>query len=206
MKLSSHDFLFHRIINMRNTKVNSLNHPSHEKKNKKYISDVKNKIVELHKIESGCKKRVKTLKIPISTIRLIIKRFQSTKDVKNLPERGRVYIVLMHAEEESLSGQRLSKDHSWRIAEISWVLGSEPKKKKIKHPLYHHMLFGRVSRKILLTHPKTNSSKFSCQTRLELQMALASMVRWNWKMSFLAANPPDEFSTNRDKKVPHVHG
>ncbi len=60
------------------------------RKNKKYISDVKNKIVEHHKIESGCKKRVKTLKIPISTIRVIIKRFQSTKDVKNLPERGRV--------------------------------------------------------------------------------------------------------------------
>ncbi len=57
----------------------------------------------------------------------------------------------------------------------SW--GQKPKKKKIKHPLYHHMLLGRVSRKIVLTHPKTNSSKFSCQTRLELQMALASMVR-----------------------------
>ncbi len=26
------------------------------------------------------------------------------------------------------------------------------------------------------------------------------------KNSFLATNPPDEFSTNRDKKVPHVHG
>ncbi len=38
-------------------------------------------------------------------------------------------------------------------------------------------LFGRVSRKILLTHPKTISSIFSYQTRLELQMALASMVR-----------------------------
>ncbi len=64
------------------------------------------------------------------------------------------------------------------------------------------MLFGRVSRKIVLTHPKTNSSKFSYQTRLELQMALASMVTWNWINSFLAANPPDEFSTNRDKKYP----
>jgi len=34
--------------------------------------DVQNKIVELHKIESGCKKRAKALKIPISTIRGII--------------------------------------------------------------------------------------------------------------------------------------
>ncbi len=90
---------------------------------------MQNKIVEHHKIESGCKKTVNALKIPISTIRVIIKRFQSTKDVKNLSGRGCVYIVLMHAEEESLSGQRLSKDHSWRIVEISWVLGSETSKK-----------------------------------------------------------------------------
>ncbi len=51
------------------------------------------------------------------------------------------------------------------------------KKKIVKHPLYHHMLFERVSRKIILAHPKTNSSIFSYQTRLELQMGLASMVR-----------------------------
>ncbi len=57
-----------------------------------YISDVKNKIVGHHKIESGCKKRVKTLKISIPTIRVIIKRFQSTKKFKNLPGRGRVSI------------------------------------------------------------------------------------------------------------------
>ncbi len=71
-------------------------------KKKHYLGcsfDVQNKIVEHHKIESDCKKRVKALKIPISTTRVIIKRFQSTKYVKNLPGRGRVYIVLMHAEE-----------------------------------------------------------------------------------------------------------
>ncbi len=51
------------------------------------------------------------------------------------------------------------------------------KKKIVKQHLHHHVLFGRVSRTILLTHPKTNSSKFSCQTRLELQTGLASMVR-----------------------------
>ena len=51
------------------------------------------------------------------------------------------------------------------------------------------MLFGRVSRKILLAPPKTNSSIFSCQTRLDLQKGPDSMVRWNKKKGFLAANP-----------------
>ncbi len=104
--------------------------------------------------------------------------------------------------EESLSSQdspTITASELQRLVE-SW--GQKPKKKNINIPLNHHMLFGRVSRKILLTHPKTNSSKFSCQTRLELQMALASIVRWNWKNCFLAAIPPDEFSTNRIKKYP----
>ncbi len=33
-------------------------------------------------------------------------------------------------------------------------------------------------------------------------MGLASMVRWNKKMSFLAANTQDGFGEHRDKKVP----
>ncbi len=48
---------------------------------------------------------------------------------------------------------------------------------KKKQQLHHRMLFDRASRKILLTHPKTISSIFSYQTRLEVQMRLASMVR-----------------------------
>ncbi len=49
--------------------------------------------------------------------------------------------------------------------------------KMVKQHIHHHMLFGRFSKKIILAHPKTNSSIFSYQTRLELQMGLASMVR-----------------------------
>jgi len=62
-------------------------------KTKEYSSDVQKKIFELHRIESGCKKIAKELKIPISTIRAKIKKFQSTKDVMNLPQRGRVTIL-----------------------------------------------------------------------------------------------------------------
>ncbi len=59
--------------------------------------------------------------------------------------------------------------------------GQKTFKKIIKQPLYHHMLFGRASRKKIKKkkcfHQKTISSIFSCQKRLELQMGLASMVR-----------------------------
>ncbi len=42
--------------------------------------------------------------------------------------------------------------------------------------------------KIILAHSKTNSSIFRYQTRLELQMGLASVVRRKYGQSFLAAN------------------
>ncbi len=54
---------------------------------------------------------------------------------------------------------------------VSW--GQKPKKKNQTSPKSPHVVRGNI----LLTHPKTNSSKFSFQTRLELQMALASIVR-----------------------------
>ncbi len=58
------------------------------RKTKEYISDVQQKIIELHKLV----KRARAVKIPISTIRAIIKNFQSTENVTKLPGRGHVSI------------------------------------------------------------------------------------------------------------------
>ncbi len=123
----------------------------------------------------------------------------------NLPGRGRVYIVLMHGEKESISGQRLFKDHSWRIVEKGWVSGSENLKIIVKQPLHHHMLFRRVSRKILLAHQKQSPAYSVIRHDWDF--------KWDWllwsdetkKTSFLAANTQDGFGEHRDKKVPHVY-
>ncbi len=49
MKLSSHGFLFHRNINMKNkAQIPLIIH--HNEKNKEYISDEQQKIIELHKL------------------------------------------------------------------------------------------------------------------------------------------------------------
>ncbi len=51
-----------------------------------------------------------------------------------------IHMVLMHSEKENLSGSRLSKDHSWRIAENSCVSGSETLKKIVKQHLHQEKL------------------------------------------------------------------
>ncbi len=80
--------------------------------------------------------------------------------------------------------------------------GQKTLKKIVKQHLHHHMLFGRVSRKILLTHQK--------------QSPAYSVIRhdwnfkWDWllwsdetkKNYFLAANTQDGFGEHRDKKYP----
>jgi len=60
--------------------------------------------------------------ILITTIWAIVKKFKSTGD--DIPGRGRVSILAPHTE-DALSHQTNYKVQSWRIANASWVLGSE---------------------------------------------------------------------------------
>src|SRR4029434_5051912 len=104
---------------MRWHRPNSISHSSLWERPKNNSDDVRQKVVELHKSRNGHKKISKQLKIPISTIMEIIKKFKATGDVKNQPGRGRVYIDPTHREEDGSTGKRISKDHSWRIVEVS---------------------------------------------------------------------------------------
>ena len=54
------------------------------------------KVVELHISGNGYKKISKQLKIPISTIMAIIKKFKATEDVNNQPGKGRVCTLTPH--------------------------------------------------------------------------------------------------------------
>ena len=64
--------------------------------------------------------------MPISTIRAIIKKFKATEDVNNRPGRGRVSVLTPCTVRVMVRVAKKSpKYHNWRIADVSWVLGSE---------------------------------------------------------------------------------
>ncbi len=96
----------------------------------------------------------------ISTIRPIIKNFQSTENFVNLPGRGHV----------SISSKCMVRRRVWEAKDSSKITAGELQKKVvfqgqgiIKQHLHHHMLFGRASRK---TYPSpyaksTNGSHLS---------------------------------------------
>ncbi len=111
--------------------------------------------------------------------------------LKSAWKRTCVYIVLMHAEEESLSGQRLSKDHSWRIVEISWVLGQKPKKKKSNIPYittccsggFQEKLSSLIQNKLQQiqlsdTTGTSNGTGFYGQMKLKKELFGSKPTRW----------------------------
>jgi len=132
---------------------------------------------------SGFKKRARAEKTPIYNIRAIIKNLNQHKMLRNCLEED-VCLYRPNARWEgeiewlkTFQGPQLENCRKR-------VSGSENLLKNDQTAPRHHMLFGRVSINILLAHPKTNSSIFSYQTRLEHQMGLASMVRCIKKMLF----------------------
>ncbi len=83
---------------------------------------------------------------------------------------------------------RITAGELQRLVE-SW--GQKPKKKYIKHPLNHHMLFGRVSRKncphssknklqqiqLSDTTGTSNGTGFYCQMKLKNELFISKPTR-----------------------------
>ncbi len=84
-----------------------------------------------------------------------------------------------------------------------WSLRVRNPLKQFSNSLYiTTCCLGGFQENIILARPKTNSSIFSNQTRLELN---GDWILWSNEtktMSFLAANTQDGFGEHRDKKYP----
>src|SRR4029434_9233647 len=102
----------------------------------------------VHKSRNGHKKISKQLKIPISTIMAIIKKFKATEDVNNQPGKGRVCTLTPHTVRRifrlAKESPRITAGELQRLVE-SW--GQKVSKTTIRCHLHHHKLFWRVARK-----------------------------------------------------------
>src|SRR4029434_9675996 len=102
----------------------------------------------VHKSRNGHKKISKQLKIPISTIMAIIKKFKATEDVNNQPGKGRVCTLTPHTVRRifrmAKESPRITAGELQRLFE-SW--GQKVSKTTIRCHLHHHKLFWRVGRK-----------------------------------------------------------
>ncbi len=165
------------------------------RKTKEYISDVQQKIIEASQIsEVALRKELEQWKIPISTIQGIIKNFQSTEDVMNLPGEDMCLYRPNAREEESWVAKDFFKDHSWRTVENSWVLGSENliKKKGQTAPTPHVVREGfkknyPSSSKNNLQHIQLsdttgtlNGTGFYGQMKLNNELFSSKHSRWVW--------------------------
>src|SRR4029434_10251169 len=108
-------------------------------KTQEHSDGVRRKVVELHKSGNGHKKISKQLKIPISTIIAIIKKFKATGDVKNQPERGPICTLpprtvrrMVRLANES---PRITAGEWQRLVE-SW--SQKVSKTTIRHLHHHH--------------------------------------------------------------------
>src|SRR4029434_9387422 len=114
-------------------------------KTQEHSDDVRQKVVELHKSRNGHKIISKQLKIPISTIMEIIKKFKGTGDVKNQPGRGRVCTLTPRTVRRMV---RLATESPRITAGELQKLPSDTTKTTIRHHLHHHKLFLRVAKSL----------------------------------------------------------
>ncbi len=68
---------------------------------------------------------------------------------------------------KTLQGSQLEE-----LQNIVESLGQKTLEKNCQNPLHHHMLFGRVSRKILLAHPKNKLQ--------QIQLSDMTNFKWDW--------------------------
>src|SRR4029434_1685394 len=94
---------------------------------------------------------------------------------KSAWKRTCVYIDPTHREDDGLTGKRISKDHSWRIAEVSSVLGSESLQNYHQMPPTSPQVVWEGCQQInsAVNQQQTNI----CQMLLGLSMGSGYMVR-----------------------------
>ncbi len=105
----------------------------------------------------------------------------------------------MHGEEENFSGQRLSKDHSYRTAELVDSWGQKAKYIYQTTPTSPHV----VQEGFKKNYPRSAKNKLQhIQLSDTTGTSNGFYGQMKLKESFLAANSPYGFSTNRDKMYP----
>ncbi len=97
----------------------------------------------------------------------------------------------MHGEEENLSGQRLFKDHSWRIVEKGLVSGSENLKKN-----------GQTSPRCLGGFQEKFSSLIQKQSPAYSVVRHDCNFKWDWLLWSDETKKLDGFGEHSDKKYP----
>ena len=149
-------------------------------KNRDYSNNVPQNDVELHKLDNGYKKIAQRLKMPISTIMAIIKKFKTTGDVNNGPGRGRGAIIdPTHGEEDGSSGQQKSpRITDGELQTLVGFWGQKVSKITIRRHLHNHKLFRRVSiKKSFAVIEQQTQVPTVRQTLLGLSMGPGSIVR-----------------------------
>src|SRR4029434_7411763 len=131
-------------------------------KTQEHSDDVRRKVVELHKSRNRHKKISKELKIPISIIMEIIKKFKATGDVKNQPGRGRVCTLTPRTVRRMV---RLAKESpritAGELQRLVESCGQKVSKTTIRCHLHHHKSLLSIKKPLLSINNKLKRLQFA---------------------------------------------